>query len=192
MTAEANYKTQPAAYNSWASMIQRCTNPRHAQYGKYSQIGGICARWRSSFASFFADMGPRPAGMTLDRIDNEKGYWCGVCAECKEAGRAKNCRWAGRVTQANNSGRKHAVFIGATPTVAGVMLREWREANQYSLARAGQIIGLTPHSMASILVQRFEDGSADPSITQRARMERAAAIDPALWFRPAAKLRRSA
>lgn len=191
MNPEATYKTQPATYRSWAAMKQR-SNPKHPQHGSYSQIGGICARWRDSFAAFAADMGPRPTGMSIDRIDNGGGYWCGVCAECIGLGRKKNCRWAGRVTQANNSARKHAVFIGATPTVAGVMLREWREANQYSLMRAGQVIGLRPPSMVGILVQRFEDGAADPTITQRARMEIAAAIDPVLWFRPATKLRRAA
>lgn len=74
----------------WKSMIQRCTNPRNPSYSSYGGRGiGVCDRWRT-YALFASDMGPRPAGATLDRIDNDRGYDPG------------NVRWASRKEQALN------------------------------------------------------------------------------------------
>jgi hypothetical protein len=68
-------------------MKNRCLNPNNDDFERYSALG-ICDHWigRHSFPTFFADMGERPAGKTLDRIDNEKGYLCPRCGN--------NCRWA--------------------------------------------------------------------------------------------------
>jgi hypothetical protein len=82
--------TRSTTYQVWASMIQRCTNPRCHAYARYGGRGiTVCDEWRS-FEAFLADMGERPAGRTLDRIDNDRGYEPG------------NCRWATPKEQAAN------------------------------------------------------------------------------------------
>lgn len=77
-------------YKVWSSMIQRCTNPNATGYQWYGARGvKVCERWRV-FANFYKDMGERPKGMTVDRIDSGKGY------------EPSNCRWATQKQQQNN------------------------------------------------------------------------------------------
>lgn len=60
-------------------MIQRCTNPNRKAYKNYGGRGiTVCDSW-SSYDVFLKDMGERPAGKTLDRIDNSRGYYKGNC-----------------------------------------------------------------------------------------------------------------
>ena len=80
-------------YLSWDNMIQRCTNPNRPEYPYYGGRGiTVCDRWRS-YENFLADMGERPDGLTLDRINNDGNYEPG------------NCRWADRETQVRNRRR---------------------------------------------------------------------------------------
>lgn len=77
---------------SWSAMKQRCLNTNDPNYYKYGGRGITIEddRW-FEFENFLTDMGERPEGKTLDRIDNSKGY----CAD--------NCRWATSEQQAHNS-----------------------------------------------------------------------------------------
>lgn len=82
-----------ATYNSWMAMNDRCKNPNNANYCYYGALGVVVDQRWATFANFLADMGARPAGMTLDRIDPHGNYEPG------------NCRWADVMTQARNKRR---------------------------------------------------------------------------------------
>ena len=77
-------------YKSWQEMKGRCDNPRHTSYSNYGGRGITYVPEWSKFEQFFADMGARPPGMSLDRIDNLLGY------------SKDNCKWSDRVEQNNN------------------------------------------------------------------------------------------
>lgn len=78
-------------YRSWNAMKQRCQDKNHPAFYRYGGRGiTVCERWQK-FINFLEDMGERPEGKSVDRIDNNKGY-------CKE-----NCRWATPKEQCNNT-----------------------------------------------------------------------------------------
>lgn len=101
-------------YYTWQNMKKRCDDVNNPRYDDYGGRGiSYDDRWRD-FNNFYRDMGPRPKGMTLDRIDNNKGY------------SAENCRWASRKQQQRNMRRNRFVeWNGESRTVS-----EWAEILQ--------------------------------------------------------------
>lgn len=102
-------------YKSWGSMIQRCTNPRSTSFADYGGRGiSVCPQWQGEdgYRQFVADMGPRPKGMTLDRIDGNGNYEPG------------NTRWATPKRQQNNRRCSKFLTLGDVTRTQ----REWTDA----------------------------------------------------------------
>lgn len=105
-------KKHMATYNVWRGMKRRCYDPNNIAYQNYGQRGiSVCARWRNDFAAFFKDMGAKPKGMHIDRIDNSRGYEPG------------NCRWT--TPKQNNRNRRSNRLL----TINGVTkpMVDWAE-----------------------------------------------------------------
>jgi len=99
--------TGSPTYRTWCSMRKRCEDKTDDHYKWYGARGiTVCERW-SSFENFLSDMGVRPRGMSLDRIDNDGPY------------SPENCRWATQKEQMQNT-RKSVTFEGKT-------IQEWSE-----------------------------------------------------------------
>lgn len=94
-------------YEAWKHMKQRCNNTKGKHYKSYGGRGiAVCEQW-NKFESFYADMGESPAGMSLDRIDNNKDY------------SRDNCRWATQKEQCSNQRRTRYIdAFGIRKTVA--------------------------------------------------------------------------
>jgi hypothetical protein len=122
-------KTGTSVYHCWASLKDRCKNPKAKSYRDYGARGiTVCERWHL-FDNFLADMGEPPEpGWMIERTDNEKGY------------SPDNCIWATRIHQQRNTRRNRLItFNGETKTLA-----EWSEVlkiNRRTLAARIDISG---------------------------------------------------
>lgn len=127
-------------YRVWNSMRQRCHDSNHSAYYRYGARGiKVCDRWLESLAAFVEDMGERPRGMTIDRIDNEKGYFPG------------NCRWVTPRQQSRNrrdnlrisvGGRKRMAVDVAAENGVGAHMFYQRVNNGWTIEQA---VGIDEH-----------------------------------------------
>lgn len=94
-------------FHVWDNMVRRCTDPTNKSYADYGGRGiTVDVSWLDPW-QFVKDMGPRPNGLTLERVDNAKGYG------------PENCVWADRLTQASNKRNVPIVeFAGKAQSIA--------------------------------------------------------------------------
>jgi len=97
---------------SWKSMVDRCINPKNISFHRYGGKGiKVCPRWLNSFYAFVSDLGYRPDGTSIDRIDGNGNY------------EPSNCRWATRKEQARN----HSNAAKVTHKDRSFSYAEWSE-----------------------------------------------------------------
>lgn len=95
----ARHGSESPTWISWQSMLARCRYPHRDVSAKHVNRGiRVCARWSDSFEAFLSDMGERPDGTTLDRINNDGDY------------KPSNCRWATPREQARNRRNARLTF----------------------------------------------------------------------------------
>ena len=124
------------AFAVWRSMIDRCTLPSHQAWRNYGARGiTVCARWRESFEAFWADMGPAyTPGLTLERVDNMRGYG------------PDNCRWATYKDQANNRRNNRVVQTPDGPMTAAQL------ADKLGVPRSTMYLRLKQSTTSSTVV----------------------------------------
>lgn len=138
-------KTNTPEYGSWQKMKERCLNPNCPAYKNYGGRGiKICEQWINSFTAFLSDLGPRPVGYTLERINNSGNYEPG------------NCKWATRAEQNNNTRKtRYVEHNGETLT-----LKEWAKRTGINSATLRNRIfnfGYTPERAFSQPVMKTYD-----------------------------------
>lgn len=99
MINKTHGKNGTPIYRTWIGIKSRCLNTTDKDYKDYGGRGiGVCMEWKNNFENFYRDMGEKPKGLTIDRIDVNRGY-------CKE-----NCRWA-TIREQNHNKRNNHILI---------------------------------------------------------------------------------
>lgn len=108
-----NHECGSVHYPTWRGMMKRCYNPKDRCWRRYGQRGiTVCAGWRASVKTFTADIGPKPSpAHSLNRINNDGGYWCGHCEECTLNCWPSNCNWATPGEQQRNTCRNRMLTL---------------------------------------------------------------------------------
>lgn len=105
-------------YTTWRNLLSRCQNLKDKRFNNYGKRGiKVCERWLK-FENFLEDMGEKPKGLSLDRIENDKGYY------------KENCRWATPKEQSNNRRNNHIL------TFDGKIQNLGQFANEFGIKRA--------------------------------------------------------
>ena len=136
----------------WRDMIRRCYDVRRKEYSRYGGRGiYVCQRWRESFSAFVQDMGERPEGQSIERVNNDLGY------------SADNCRWATPMEQANNMRANRLIeFQGETRTLA-----EWGRHLGVSADRIKQRLNKLGWSIEKALTMPPDNRGSYPRTEKR-------------------------
>jgi hypothetical protein len=137
---------------AWRNMLHRCHNEQHRDYPNYGGRGiTVCAEWRSKekgFEAFFAHVGPRKSDdLSLDRIDNSKGYQPG------------NVEWRDRSTQQSNKRFENLFGASLEITIGGrtQSAKEWQKETGINSAT---------------IIKRWRAGKTDDEILSKDRLPR--------------------
>jgi hypothetical protein len=145
------FKEPPPLYQVWCNMRSRCRNPNNPYFHNYGGRGiSVCPEWED-YRTFERDMGPRPNGTTLDRIDNDKGY------------SKDNCRWSDWSSQCRNMRKTTYVTIEGQRYVAADLADIAGKSASTIVARANR--GL-PYD---VVVSKERVPPDDPAKASRAR-----------------------
>lgn len=135
--------TGTPTYVSWAGMIQRCFDQNSTSYPRYGARGiTVCERWLA-FENFYADMGERPEGYSLDRIDPNGNYQPG------------NVRWATDEHQNNNKRNSKIISVNGEPMTIGEAARKYNI--HYHSLHSRLRMGWSPEEAVSIPIQKDRD-----------------------------------
>lgn len=114
-------------YKAWTDMWKRCRSHDKRYFADYLARGiRVCERWKH-YSNFFADMAPKPPGLSLGRIDNSKGY------------SPENCRWETQSQQMRNTRRNRMVLLNGVemPLIEAIEKSGISKARVYDRMRAG-------------------------------------------------------
>lgn len=136
-------------YQTWASMKYRCLNPNYDDYHNYGGRGiRVCQRWLDSFENFLEDMGKRPDGCTLDRIDNDGDY------------SPYNCRWA-TIEQQNQNKRVNVLNEELAAYILGYWAK-WQDEKYMSMGQLAKHLGISYPSM-KLLIDGYTWKNVEPN-----------------------------
>jgi len=140
---ETTHNTQSGEYAVYHAMLQRCGNPNDRAYKNYGMRGiTVYHTWANSFNAFLRDMGRRPDGYSLERIDNSKGYT------------PNNCKWATRSEQNRNHRRNRVITIkGQT-----LCLVDWCELLGVSRRTFYNRVGRGLSDIEALLINKWGKG----------------------------------
>lgn len=129
-----NKAPRPLLYGVYHNMLQRCCNPKVPNYERYGARGiTVCDRWKKSFKHFVEDMGERPQGFTLDRINNNESY-------SKE-----NCRWADSKQQSRNKSNNVFITYQGSLYILADFIKEYNLKTTTTVAKLKK--GFTPNQI---------------------------------------------
>jgi len=152
------FKRPPALYHVWASMKDRCYNKNSKAYPDYGGRGvTVCERWRGSYTLFESDMGDRPEGTSIDRIDNNGNY------------EPSNCKWSTRQEQQRN--QRRAVYV----TIENTVYRAVELSEKYGLKTDTIVARAAKGFSFDECVQKEKHQSTDTTSAVAAKKAKAAA-----------------